>query len=370
MERVVAGSLVRSGTSAETGAMRQWPSDDDDGWDRLLLSCGTPHVLQSAEWGRLKERWGWTVTRFEWRPGERVMAAAQVLTRPLAGSPLRVGYVPKGPILDDVHDLGSWRAVLDDLARWASSKGLSWLKIDPDVDASDLGVRETWIECGWLPSSTQVQFPNTMISDLTSGRDAVLAAMKSKTRYNIGLARRRGVEVRRGGVQDLDRFLAMYEETARRDGFGIRAREYYLDAWKAFLDAGVATVILAELEGRPLAGVIPVRFGRTAWYLYGASASEGRRHMPAYLAQWESLLWAMEQGCTRYDWWGGPSVLDESDPLWGVYRFKRGFGARMASGLGAWDYPAQPKVYRLFQSAEAVRRRFIAARRGRGASAR
>jgi lipid II:glycine glycyltransferase (peptidoglycan interpeptide bridge formation enzyme) len=129
------------------------------------------------------------------------------------------------------------------------------------------------------------------------------------------------------------------------------------------LREGRATVILAERDGQALAGVIPVRFGRTAWYLYGASGAEGREHMPAYPAQWDSLRWAMEKGCTRYDWWGGPTSMDDSDPMWGVYRFKRGFGAEMVEGLGAWDLPVQRWRYQMFQSLERVRRRLVAARR-------
>jgi lipid II:glycine glycyltransferase (peptidoglycan interpeptide bridge formation enzyme) len=202
-----------------------------------------------------------------------------------------------------------------------------------------------------------------MLSDLAGDEETLLAAMKSKTRYNIGLARRRGVTVRRGGEGDFAAFFGLYAQTGSRAGFGIRSAEYYQDVWRTLLRRGRAVVILAELEGRPLAGVIPVRFGRTAWYLYGASGDAGREHMPAYLAQWDSIRWAMEQGCERYDWWGGPSVLDESDPLWGVYRFKLGFGARLAPSLGAWDLPVQRARYRLFRRMERWRRALIAARR-------
>ncbi len=161
------------------------------------------------------------------------------------------------------------------------------------------------------------------------------------------------------------RFFDLYVATARRNGFAIRAREYYLDAWSRFLAAGQATVILATRVGQPLAGVIPVAYGPTAWYLYGASADEGREHMPAYLAQWASLEWALARGCHTYDWWGGPTVLSEDDPMWGVFRFKEGFGARLVAQQGAWDYGAVGPLFAAYQCLTSVRRRALAVGRRR-----
>jgi len=86
--------------------------------------------------------------------------------------------------------------------------------------------------------------------------------------------------------------------------------------------------------------------------------------MPAYLAQWESLRWAVARGCQRYDWWGGPSVLDASDPLWGVYRFKRGFGAEWVPQLGAWDLPVQARRYALYDRLDRWRRAWLRRRGG------
>jgi lipid II:glycine glycyltransferase (peptidoglycan interpeptide bridge formation enzyme) len=165
-----------------------------------------------------------------------------------------------------------------------------------------------------------------MITELAGGEAALLAEMKSKTRYNLRLAERRGVKVTLGTAQDLGAFFEMYRATARRGGFAIRARAYYLDAWSTFLAGGQGALLLALRHGEPLAGAFPVAYGPTTWYLYGASADEGREHMAAYAAQWASLRWALERGCRSYDWWGGPTQLTESDPMWGVYRFKEGFG--------------------------------------------
>lgn len=325
-------------------------------WDRIVLGLPAPHLLQGYDWGALKSRWGWSVHRVAWSADDRTVAAAQILTRRLGRTPVVVGDVPKGPLVSEPLRPESWGTVLGDLAEWARRTGLTLLKIDPDVPRSAGAVARAWASRGWRASASPIQFPNTMSSDLTGGVAAMLAAMHPKTRYNIGLAGRRGVSVRHAGQGGLDAFHALYTVTGARGGFGLRARAYYVDAWRMFLARGRATVILAEREGMALAGVIPVRFGPTAWFLYGASGDTGREHMPAFLAQWESLCWAMTNGCQRYDWWGGPTVLSPEDPLWGVYRFKHGFGAEWVEHLGAWDLPVHPVRYAVYARLDRWRR--------------
>jgi lipid II:glycine glycyltransferase (peptidoglycan interpeptide bridge formation enzyme) len=137
----------------------------------------------------------------------------------------------------------------------------------------------------------------------------------------------------------------MYTQTAARDGFVIRTREYYLQAWESFMDAGLAQPLIAEYQGQPIAGQVIYRFGRTGWYLYGMSTDEHRELMPNHLIHWEAIRWAKQHGCETYDFVGAPDELQESDPMWGVYRFKLGFGGEFVRTVGAWDYPLQPAVY-------------------------
>jgi lipid II:glycine glycyltransferase (peptidoglycan interpeptide bridge formation enzyme) len=324
------------------------PITDPGQWDELVLRLPRPHLLQSRGWGDVKTRWGWAVHRFAWgQPGSE-QAVAQVLVRRAGRLPLALGYLPRGPLLVDLEDPGLWALVLGDLERWARSWRLAVLKMDPDVPAESLSVDQLWRRRGWQPSEEQIQFPNTMVSDLSVGEAALWAALKQKTRYNVGLARRRDVTVQLGGPGDLDVLYDLYAATARRTGFALRTKEYYLDAWSSLLASEQGALLFAVRHGEPLAAVFPVAFGDTAWYLYGASADAGREHMPAYLAQWASLEWALERGCRRYDWWGGPTRLAEDDPLWGVYRFKEGFGATWVPQLGAWDYAPNPALARAY----------------------
>jgi peptidoglycan pentaglycine glycine transferase (the first glycine) len=325
---------------------------DGETWNAALLQLPAPHVLQSWEWGEFKGGWGWAPTRLLFEAGGRIYAAAQLLRRPLGARlrdwPLAVMYVPKGPLLAD-YDGRLLEAVLNALVEQARAAGAIFVKVDPDIELGEPG-GDCLQRLGWRPSPEQVQFKNTLLVDLEGSEEELLAAMKSKTRYNVRLAARRGVTVRAGGEGDLPCFYAMYAATAARDRFAIRPFDYYRDVWGRFLAAGLAHLLLAEVEGETVGGVMLLRFASSAWYMYGASSGQCRELMPNYLLQWEALRWAKAQGCRVYDLWGAPDVLDEGDPLWGVYRFKVGFGGRFVRHIGAWDYPLSGPLYRLYMA--------------------
>ncbi len=320
---------------------------DAHAWDEALRRLPAPHVLQSWAWGDFKSRWGWTAERWLLSDVQgSPRAAVQVLQRRIRRLPLCVLYAPKGPVFADHDAFGEALALLERLAR---AQRAIWVKLDGDPPAADSGstlapCRALLASRGWHYSRSQVQFRNTLHTDLRCDDDALLSAMKPKTRYNIRLAEKRGVRVRRVasiGGDNAQLLYAMYAETARRDGFVIREAGYYFDAWRAM--NGVAFV--AEHEGQALAGLVLFCFADRAWYFYGMSRSVGREHMPNHLLQWTALRWARDQGYATYDWWGAPDRLDEGDSLWGVYRFKEGFGARFVEGLGAWDYAPSPVLY-------------------------
>jgi peptidoglycan pentaglycine glycine transferase (the first glycine) len=319
---------------------------DRSRWNEAVAKLPCSHVLQSFEWGEFKAKYDWKPTRLLFEKGGQVRAAASVLCRQLSRFPLRVMYVPKGPLLDYSGGqlLSRVLASLEELARaqWAI-----FIKMDPDVRLEEGKVRviETLQDRGWRSSSEQIQFRNTILIDLRPGEDELLASMKAKTRYNVRLAARRGVKVRAGDPDDLPLFYEMYAETGKRDDFIIRPFAYYQDAWRAFVEAGLACLFLAEYEGEPLAGLIAFRFGQRAWYMYGASTEKHRNLMPNHLLQWEAIRWAKGEGCTVYDLWGAPDVLSEEDPLWGVYRFKEGFGGQFVRHIGAYDYPVSRPLY-------------------------
>jgi peptidoglycan pentaglycine glycine transferase (the first glycine) len=340
---------------------------DAQKWNNLIAALPVTHVLQTWEWAQVKARYGWEPMPTVWhdRQGE-VSAAAMVLARkvPIGGylTGAQMMYVPKGPLLRDWGDAGLREQVLGDLRALARRNRAIFIKIDPDVCMSEgisaepgaiansTGevVNADLMSRGWRFSGEQIQFRNTVLIDLSPSEEDLLMNMKQKTRYNVRLAGRRGVEVRVGNVSDIGVLLQMYAETSLRDGFVIRDEAYYRAVWETFFQAGLAEPLIAEVEGEPVAAVVTFRFGGKAWYLYGMSRDVHREKMPNYLLQWEAIRRAKQAGCLAYDLWGAPDEFSESDPLWRVYRFKEGLGGKVVRHIGAWDLPVRPVYYWLY----------------------
>jgi lipid II:glycine glycyltransferase (peptidoglycan interpeptide bridge formation enzyme) len=296
-------------------------------------------VLQSWEWGELKARGGWEPIRLALHEKGTIRAAAQVLIRTLPYGVGRLAYAPRGPVLD-YDDDGLLRHILDALRALAAERRAMSLKIEPDVvEPSGLPARLSAM--GMQPASP-VQMRSSIWVDLTAGEESMLARLKQKTRYNIRLAARKGVQVRTGDRADLDRWYDMYAVTSARDGFTIHDREYYRDVTEILGGRNMARLLVAEHEGDLLAGIIVFCFGRTAQYMYGASSNEKRNLMAPYLVQWTGMQWAKERGAETYDLWGIPDVLDEDEDLWGVYRHKRGYGGEIVRYVGAFDLVCSP----------------------------
>jgi lipid II:glycine glycyltransferase (peptidoglycan interpeptide bridge formation enzyme) len=345
-------------------------------WNRMVASFPEPHLLQTWEWGAAKAYTGWEPTFRVWGEQERPDAVAMILRRripiPGMGGRINILYVPKGPMVRDWGDASLVNKVLKDLAGTARKLGGVFIKIDPDVplgagvpeveeqtdDPVGVAVKRALAARGWLYSNEQIQFRNTVLVDLKPEPEAMLARMKQKTRYNIRLAGRKGVMVRPGGVDDLGLLYNLYVETAQRDGFVIRDAGYYQALWSAFLgqvDGEVADMnqpvcepLIAEVEGEPVAALVIFRFAGKAVYMHGMSRAIHRNLMPNYLLQWEAMLRAKAAGCQVYDLWGAPEIFDESDGMWGVFRFKQGLGGKVVRTLGAYDLALRPLVYRLY----------------------
>jgi lipid II:glycine glycyltransferase (peptidoglycan interpeptide bridge formation enzyme) len=271
--------------------------------------------------------------------------------------PLKVMYISKGPALA-YEDSDLLAEVLDHLQSMARQQRSIWLKIDPDMIAAtgvpgedDIpnpagqAVLKELQSRGWRFSNDQVQFRNTICIDLTRTEDELLSAMSQNTRRKVRTAEKKGVTIRPATIADLPILYDLYRTTGERDHFLIRPSSYYELAWRSFMEVGLAQALIAEFEGKPIAHVILFHFGRKCWYFYGASSNEERERMPNYLLQWEAMRWAKAQGYALYDMWGAPDTFDESDSMWGVYEFKRGFRGTVTRHIGAWDYAPYPVLY-------------------------
>ena len=325
-------------------------------WDDFIANHAG-HLLQSWAWGELKSHFGWSVVRVQ-----VAEAAAQILFRRL---PLgrTIAYIPKGPVVNWTEP-EQCQALLATIHAEAKKRQAIFLKIEPylwQVD-SDLSPHpaESALnflhEAGFVSADT-IQPRTSLIIDVSGDETAILAAMKQKTRYNIRLAQKKGIIVDQGNSADIDTFYDLSLTTAARDGFGIHSLDYYQIVYTLFSPDRCA-LLIAQFENKPLAALMVFKHGQDAYYFYGASADEQRQLMPTYLIQWAAIEWAKSRGCTRYDLWGipeaDPATLEAEfqrrhDGLWGVYRFKRGFGGRVVQSLGAFDYIYNPWLYQLYK---------------------
>jgi peptidoglycan pentaglycine glycine transferase (the first glycine) len=319
-------------------------------WDVFLEGNPQTHLLQTSPWGELKAAFGWDVAHLT-----HSQAGAQVLfyRMPLG---LKLAYIPKGPI-------GSWFTdLLPELDAFCRDYGAFALKIEPDL-IWDEGFARMLQNEGFQASPHEVQPRRTLVLDIDSDEDTIIGRMHQKTRYNIRLASRKGVTVR--PWDDPLAFGRMLRKTAARAEFGAHIPGYFERAYKLFHPQGACEIFLAEFESQPLAALQVFARGERAWYFYGASTTYHRSRMPTYLLQWEAIRWAKSLGCRQYDLWGVPDApLDQleeqfterSDGLWGVYRFKRGFGGDLVRSMGAWDRPYNRAIYALYRLLIRLRR--------------
>lgn len=338
-----------------------------DKWNDILLKFPHPHILQTIEWAEQKKEVGWSPEPLIIYDDEnKPAAAALILTRSIR--PLKIGpsfsvcYIPRGPLVD-WQNAELRNKVLESIESYCRKRKAIFIKIDPEVDLGTGVPRSTAAQenslgqelaaeltsRGWRFSNEQVQFKNTVLIDLTGSEEDWMSCMKQKTRYNIRLAQRSGVTIRRGGLAALSLLYQMYAQTAARDGFIIREENYYLRLWKNFIDAGFAIPLIAEVEGEAVAALMLFVFGDTAWYFYGMSTTKQRDKMPNYLLQWEAMRIAKSVGCTIYDLWGAPDTFEGADSMSGVFRFKEGLGGVLHRTIGAWDFPNRPLTYFVYQ---------------------
>jgi len=320
------------------------PIVNENEWTQFLERYPDAHLLQTAEWGALKDRFGWKPECLV--AGEN---GAQVLFRRLPLG-LTLAYIPKGPLGPDFKEL------LPELEALCRKNRAVFLKIEPDAWEGEAGWEDQLKAHGFQASGHNIQPRRTIMVDIGGAEDEILARMKQKTRYNIRLAGNKDVVVTQ--TDDIVEFSDMMGETGTRDGFGVHSLEYYQAAYKLFSPQGDCALFAAKYEEEPLAGLMAFSRGARAWYVYGASTNRHRNRMPTYLIQWEAIRWARERGCQEYDLWGVPDEnTDEleaqfnqrADGLWGVYRFKRGFGGALRRTAGSWDKVFNPAAYAFYK---------------------
>lgn len=298
-------------------------------WDEKVIELGGS-ILQSWIWAEFQESLGYKIHRFS---GQSYAALAVELPLPMGKKYI---YCPKGP-------LGDALGCLPELKKLSQDSVVIFARLEPQKEID-------------LPRAAHEVQPHLVwMLDLNKTEEELLIGMKPKTRYNINLAQRKGVRVREGDRADLIQLWQMMLETASRNKFRLYPQNYYFKMWEV-LSATYLKVLIAEYNGRPLAGMLLAIFGDSAAYLHGGSSANHKEAMAPYLLHWEAIKLAKNSGLKFYDF-GGIAGTDQTHHAWaGISRFKKGFGGFEVDSPGAFDLVFSPIWYNVYKQARLVRK--------------
>lgn len=326
-------------------------------WNDFVAASECCNITQSYEWGELTPDLGGEALRIGVVDDQGNLCAAMLtLISPIPILRRTYFYAPRGPVTDE-PDSPAMTVLLNFVKAEARKRGAFMLKIEPSVEDGNTRWLTALHKRGFRPTPYSSHFQHEWVLDLRPDEKTLLAGMKEKWRYNIRLAGRKGVSVRRGeGQADIDTFYRIYETTSTRDEFFIHDKTHYENVMRLYSQGDRAALFLAEYEGEAIAGMIVLRFGRWSWYMYGASSNEHRNLMPNHLLQWNAMQWARSHGCWYYNFRGIPDILEEGENLWGVYVFKRGFGGYALRSLETHDLVYRPLIYAAYRRLLDVKR--------------
>jgi peptidoglycan pentaglycine glycine transferase (the first glycine) len=319
-------------------------------WDRFLEKYPNAHILQTRLWGEFKASFGWKPVYIQ-----SGSSGAQVLFRKIPFG-FSLGYIPKGPI-GPIH-----KEFMDEIINQCNMEKAIGLYLEPDCWEEEFDP-QFLINLQFDKSKISIQPRRTILVSLEGNEDKILERMKQKTRYNIRLSQKKGVTVEPSG--DIEVFIQQMKQTSLRDQFSVHDSNYYRLVFKEFSENNKCELLIAKFNNKPIAALMVFFQGERAWYFYGASSDEERNRMPAYLLQWEAIQYAARRGCTEYDLWGIPdhdeaflekNFMSRDDGLWGVYRFKRGFGGKLVRSAGVFQKEIKPLLFNSYKMAINLRK--------------
>ena len=310
-------------TKKETGINR-------DDWNRFVLENGGS-FLQSWEWGEFQKSVGRKTFYLKSEDWQVLLIKHDL---PFGKSYL---YCPRGPIISSRFKVQSFLEKIEELAKQESS---IFIRVEPAFKITEADLKELH-----FIKSKDVQPSRTLVLDLEANEEELLAQMHEKTRYNIGLAQRKGVKIRKTeyNENDFDELWRLINQTYKRQRIRSFSKEYYRKQAQINSENFHNFLFLAEYQNKIISVNLINFFGQTATYLHGGSDNEYRALMAPHLLQWEQIKFAKNQGCKFYDFWG----IDEV--LWpGITRFKKGFGGQEINYIGCWDFVFKPSWYKIY----------------------
>ncbi len=325
-------------------------------FDKFVYSHPKGHMMQTSAWGKVKKEWDWTGFILRDDSGE-IKGVCAVLIRQIPMTPFKMMYAPRGPVCD-LDDKETVKELLLAAAEYGKKNKAYTFKIDTDTPYSNKEYIELLKSIGFSFKEHGAGFDTVQARYIfrlnIEGKteEEVMAGFHSKTRYNTRLAQRKGIRIEVKGKEACEDFHKLMLITGERDNFATRDTSYFERIMDAFGDD--ARIYFAYYEDELLAGALDVHVGDKVWYVYGASSNSHRNLMPTYLVQWSMIQWAIEEGCSWYDFRGG--YPDENNPLHGIFKFKQGFCPEYTEFMGEADLIMNKAGYAFVEKATEARK--------------
>lgn len=320
---------------------------EDPAWDAFLEETPGGHHVQTSLWAQVKTSLNWRPIRLVVTCEEQIVAGVQILVRslPILGD---IGFISKGPLQVSENPFLS-ELVVKELQEIAKTRHIRLLTVQPPGNGESLARRlPDW---GFQPTSTKVAPSATVLIDLSKELDTILAEMDSKTRYNIRLSQRKGIEVRAGQESDLVTYHQILTATGQRQGFVPYPEQYFTDMWRILNPHGYIKLFLAEFKGEVVSAQLAIPFGDTVINKLSVWSGRYGKHRPNEALQWACIEWAKSARYRYYDFEGiepaAARAILRQEPLPAslkqtVTSFKLGFGGQVTLFPGAFDYIHNP----------------------------
>lgn len=336
--------------------MKFLEDSDKDKYKKFLESHERCNFQQSLEWAKVKTAWKSEVILSLDDDGNIIGSLCVWIRKiPVFGN---IMYSARGPVCD-IHNEEVLKDLRDGANELAKKYNAFVIRIEPDIKKDDEEFRNIVTKLGFDIKDDSKNFkdeiqPRFVFRLDISGKteDEIFSAFHQKTRYNVRLATKKGVVIKEGTREDLKAFHDIMVETGKRDDFIIRSLEYFQKMYDELVPSGHMKLLMAYHEDKPIAGIIPIIYGKNVWYLYGASSNSHRNLMPNYLLQWTMIKEAINMGANMYDFRGVSGVVDENHPQYGLYRFKKGFNAEFTEFIGEVYIAYKPLRYKLYKFSE------------------
>ncbi len=311
------------------------------------------HPLQAYEWGEFRKKTGVVVVRKGIQDNGKLKTVFTVTIHPIPKTPYTIGYLPKGDF--------PTKELLQSLKEIGRGYKCIFIQLEPNSISKNELISK--IKSLGLPPSHHPLFTKyTFTLDLTKDEETLRAQMHQKTRYNIKIAQKKGVEVQEDNSQKAFReYLKLTDETTKRQKFYAHTHKYHTLQWETLPHVAKPNTLSSHLltatfEKETLVAWIVFICNNTLYYPYGASTSTHRDKMASNLMMWEAIKFGKKNGCTKFDMWGALGKdPDKNDPWYGFHRFKQNYGAQHVEFIGSYDLILKPFLYKTYQQADRLR---------------